>query len=247
MEKLFFDLEEKRWVLNSEPSKANILDIQKVEAFLEIFKSTDYFFFIISSTGQNRTACSNGVQGILGYFPNEVTLTFLLQKIHPDESQIVHHFLSVMHKFYTSSKGNDKAKYKTNFTCRVQSAHGRYKQVMFQFIPVPLDYEAEELFMLVCNDINELKTDLEHSLSFIHLYGGKSFQKISSTLTLTQSAPLSKRERQIISLLRKGNGVHDIANNLFISEATVRNHVKRIKNKTGVRSTLQLINSPHLF
>ena len=48
--------------------------------------------------------------------------------------------------------------------------------------------------------------------------------------------PLSERELQVLRLIAAGASNRDIADRLFISENTVKNHVRRILEKTGTRS-----------
>ena len=47
---------------------------------------------------------------------------------------------------------------------------------------------------------------------------------------------LSKREKEVIDLLILNNSTQDIANNLKISEKTVRNHISNVMQKLGVKS-----------
>ena len=46
---------------------------------------------------------------------------------------------------------------------------------------------------------------------------------------------LTKREREVFELLIKNNSTKDIANNLNISEKTVRNHISNVIQKLGVK------------
>ena len=47
---------------------------------------------------------------------------------------------------------------------------------------------------------------------------------------------LSKREKEVFDLLILNNSTQDIANNLKISEKTVRNHISIVMQKLGVKS-----------
>ena len=47
---------------------------------------------------------------------------------------------------------------------------------------------------------------------------------------------LSKREKEVFDLLILNNSTQDIANNLKISEKTVRNHISNVMRKLGVKS-----------
>ena len=50
---------------------------------------------------------------------------------------------------------------------------------------------------------------------------------------------LTKRERQVLALLGQGLSTKEIARQLTISEATVRNHIQNILNKLGLHSRLE--------
>ena len=46
---------------------------------------------------------------------------------------------------------------------------------------------------------------------------------------------LTKREREVFELLVKNKTTKDIANELMISEKTVRNHISNVMQKLGVK------------
>jgi DNA-binding NarL/FixJ family response regulator len=51
--------------------------------------------------------------------------------------------------------------------------------------------------------------------------------------------PLSDREREILRLISKGSTNREIAEALFITEGTVKNHVTNILSKLDVRDRTQ--------
>ena len=53
--------------------------------------------------------------------------------------------------------------------------------------------------------------------------------------------PLSRRELQIIPLLAEGLSNKEIADRIFLSEQTVKNHLHRIKNKTQATSRIGIV------
>ena len=56
------------------------------------------------------------------------------------------------------------------------------------------------------------------------------------------AAPTScKREREVVALVLRGNNVPAVARKLYISENTVRDHMKSIYRKAGVHSRQELI------
>lgn len=54
-------------------------------------------------------------------------------------------------------------------------------------------------------------------------------------------AEISRREREVLVLLAGGDRVIAIAEQLFISDHTVRNHLKSMFRKTGTSSQAELI------
>jgi PAS domain S-box-containing protein len=57
----------------------------------------------------------------------------------------------------------------------------------------------------------------------------------------TRSRRLTPRELEVISEIAMGRGRHEIANDLFISESTVKTHVRNSMRKVGARSQAQLV------
>ena len=53
--------------------------------------------------------------------------------------------------------------------------------------------------------------------------------------------PLTKREREILELVALGENTQTIAGRLYISPATVRNHLQHIFEKLGAHSRLQAV------
>lgn len=58
---------------------------------------------------------------------------------------------------------------------------------------------------------------------------------------------LSKREKEILRLLALGNSSTQIANELFIAEATVNTHRKKIKNKLSAETNYDLLQFAQAF
>ncbi len=71
------------------------------------------------------------------------------------------------------------------------------------------------------------------------------FSKISRPLKKVDSElmpePLSPREIEILKIVATGASNREIAEQLFISEGTVKNHLSSILNKLGVRDRMQAI------
>jgi non-specific serine/threonine protein kinase len=57
---------------------------------------------------------------------------------------------------------------------------------------------------------------------------------------LTDTGPLSRREREVVMLVATGMTNKEIGQRLFIAERTAEGHVERIRNKLGVRSRTEV-------
>lgn len=63
---------------------------------------------------------------------------------------------------------------------------------------------------------------------------------IEDTLESTQEY-FSKREKEVLQLLARGESTRDIARKLFITEKTVESHRKNLVEKAKVRNTVELV------
>ena len=63
----------------------------------------------------------------------------------------------------------------------------------------------------------------------------------AASLPGDRTQPLTTRETEILRLLAGGSGTEEIADRLFISVATVRNHIQNILRKLDVHSKLEAV------
>lgn len=80
--------------------------------------------------------------------------------------------------------------------------------------------------------------------------GGKLFAALRDLLRHSGSASLRRpeltgREIEILGLVGEGKTSKEIAEELFISENTVRNHVRNILDKLGMKSRFEAVNWAH--
>lgn len=58
---------------------------------------------------------------------------------------------------------------------------------------------------------------------------------------ISSALPLSQREKEVLRLLAAGKTAKNIAETLYISSATVRNHIQHILSKLGAHSRLEAL------
>jgi non-specific serine/threonine protein kinase len=61
-----------------------------------------------------------------------------------------------------------------------------------------------------------------------------------ASATALDAGPLSRREREVVTMVAAGMTNREIAQRLFIAERTAEGHVERIRNKLGVRSRTEV-------
>ncbi|MFZ0547468.1 MAG: response regulator transcription factor [Candidatus Promineifilaceae bacterium] len=74
---------------------------------------------------------------------------------------------------------------------------------------------------------------------FNRLSGGGRSRETATTERQPLAEPLSERELEILGVLAAGASNREIAQQLYITEGTVKNHVTNILGKLGVRDRMQ--------
>ncbi|MBP2412478.1 DNA-binding NarL/FixJ family response regulator [Arthrobacter stackebrandtii] len=77
------------------------------------------------------------------------------------------------------------------------------------------------------------------SVQDLFLHAARTYPQEVPDLSIL--APLSPRERDIFLLAAKGLANAEIAGSLFVSEATVKTHLRSVLDKFGLRTRLQLV------
>lgn len=240
MEKLIFDIAERRWKLKGRSDGQFPDQIQKFDTLLEMFK-TGNFFYLLHTPDTNQTRlCSKGVTDILAYDPGEVDLDFILDLIHPEDQAAVEEFEEAAAAFYQTVSVEERWNYKTRYNFRLKSKYGRFKQFLYQRVPYTMTTEAVQ-YLCAFTDIDSLKSDTDQHLSLVHLYGGESFINLRVNRKIEPLSELTRREREVVRKFTNGSNIESIAEDLHISAATVKNHLKRIRRKTGAKSNVHLV------
>ncbi len=101
------------------------------------------------------------------------------------------------------------------------------------------DFTEKDLFIL-----NQLKDHLSYRLykEYLITTGNTENQIfLPNKNLLTNKYDLTKREIEVLLLILKGLTNHDAADHLFISENTVKKHLKNIYKKLNVKNRIQLL------
>jgi DNA-binding CsgD family transcriptional regulator len=118
------------------------------------------------------------------------------------------------------------------------------KVITVQHQAIPLYFDEYKIPFIISNIFTDISflgvTKIPHAV-LINRYTDEVFQIEHDMLQLIKAEELfSTREREIIQLLVRGNNSRHIAQQLFISQETVRTHRKNILKKARINSTVEL-------
>ena len=98
--------------------------------------------------------------------------------------------------------------------------------------------------------VSAMNDVLEGGAAVSPAMGGKLFTSLRDLLrhngvSASRRPELTGREIEILSLVGEGKTSREIADELYISENTVRNHVRNILDKLGMKSRFEAVNWAH--
>lgn len=102
-------------------------------------------------------------------------------------------------------------------------------------------FKADGFLLKNCSS-NDLLNALDAVFNSTKFYLGKGVKNVvSETDGFVEKIKITRREKEIIAELLKGNNVPQIAENLFISAYTVETHKKNIFKKLDIHNSIDLV------
>lgn len=180
---------------------------------------------------------------------DSITFQDILDQIHPDDMAFVARAEATAFRLVREQIGIEKVtRYKVSYCFRFKVRDGSYRLFNHQAIILTTDDEGRMGKSLnVHTDISHLGAENNYRLSLIGMKGEPSYLNIEvdeSADTPKASVPVfSPREVSVIRLISRGLTSAEIAQELALSEFTVKNHRKRILKKAGCQNMGQLFGS----
>jgi DNA-binding CsgD family transcriptional regulator len=217
------------------------LDLQK--KLLNFFQVGDYWYYIFNLTTRKLDLVSEGITRVLGYQPSEVTIEFLMDKLHPDDRPWFLSFEVKTAEFLNSLPAEKLTKYKARYDLRFKKNTGDYMRVLCQVAIVQINENGAVIRSLgVHTDISHLKSEGIPVLSYIGMDGEPSYLDIDVKNNYLESTEiLTNREKDVLRLLIEGKLSKEISYILNISKNTVDNHRKNMLHKNNLNNTSELI------
>jgi DNA-binding CsgD family transcriptional regulator len=185
---------------------------------------------------------SSNCEQVVGYSSNDIYDLFpagLVAYAHEDDQRDIKECFSFLHNYL---KENSREKYfdlRLSFQFRLKHKNGNYLLVQDEKSSLKLK-NSTCVYYSILKDITE---ETPFTGVRLDIYKQDSSQeKLAEFRPSTHHVRLSKRETQLVSLIRKGLRTKEIADHLKISHHTVRNIRQRMFEKYNVNSSIELLN-----
>lgn len=196
------------------------------------------YLYVNFAPNSKTVFVSPQVTPVAGYLPEEYNYQKQVAVIHPQDQPIMMEAIKYAYgQLYHKAVKPFETSF--NFSYRLRHKNGHYLRVLRQGMPIKYSKDGFILFYVsVVTDISHLSNDKK-------VYAGRSGKGMEDydfhVDKFYKSKFLSKREIDILIMLREGLHSSEIGERLFISKHTVDTHRRNILKKLGVPSTVQLI------
>ena len=217
------------------------------------FAPGDSFYYVLNMHNLELEFVSKSVKNFAGISPAQVNMGDLLALALPSEVEALQLKEKVIKDFFLNFLSTDEImNYKVTYTYKMKDYKEKPRTILHQASVLSMGEDGffEHVFS-VHSDISHLNSCSCNRISFLHLQGGKSFSNIDVSAgcfdpeaTLSKEnykALFSKREKEIIARIAKGENATEIAKHLHISPHTVRTHKKNILQKSGCKNTTEMV------
>lgn len=180
---------------------------------------------------------------MLGYDVDEIISKghqFLDKKIHPDDYPVLMgNGISLIKLFYQFSI-DEKTNYKLINEFRILNSENVYKRVIEQHQVLELDASNNLWLTLSIIDLSPNQENYKGVNSqLLNFRTGKTLPFLEKDSTLL--VDLTKREKEILSMVKKGFLSKEISDKLSISIHTVNTHRQRVLKKLDVNSSIEAV------
>lgn len=187
---------------------------------------------------------SQNMPTILGHdkdlLESNTTIERLFRFVHPNDQSDLHKSIMYLHEFIESVAPDDHQNYRSVLHYRFRRSDGEYIYLHDEKATLNLHGQGNFYYGLYHNLDKEKKFNGVCLEIFEHKNGMK---KIAEYKPSSFANTLSKRERELVSLIKQGLSTKEIAWELHISHHTVRNIKSKLFEKYNVNSSIELLNA----
>ncbi|MBS4041040.1 MAG: PAS and helix-turn-helix domain-containing protein [Flavobacteriales bacterium] len=238
----------------SQKSKGSLTANKAIQNFdlskyLQVFCAIDTYFYLVTEVSSFKVIEVGGaVEQMVGYQREELLYKSyaLFLKFHT-----VRDILKSLkggtkyYKYLYQQPKKNRPFIKVNRTMNIICKNGQTKHALFQGIPILFDDEMKPIYILtIITDISSLQLIPTYTHYIIDASNEKQIKKIpihEEELQKDRSKIISKSERRVLELMIQGCTSKQIAERLFLSEHTIKNHRKSMLQKTNCKNSTELV------
>jgi PAS domain S-box-containing protein len=131
----------------------------------------------------------------------------------------------------------------SSFDVRVNTAGGKRRWVRVSVLVARTG--ATEALVHILHDVNaekQLQTATKEIVKLVHRLGAENIETGTEARAPEAPAPnLTAKERAVLEYLSRGMSTADMADELNVTTATIRNHVQHVLEKLGAHSRLEAV------
>ncbi len=239
----------KVWKTKNNIENPNIQEnvIEVVDQIATLFSTGLYYYFIFNFDTLKFEVIKGNIEKVLGIPPDKLDLEFFFNNLHPEDLEKYHEKEKVGFDFLINHiPTEDIPLYKVVYLLRLKHTNGTYRTILHQSktINVSKDGRVQHIFC-VHTDLTHLNTPMDHNISFISDSRPSYYAVETNPPYVFKESQFKSlftpRELEIIDKLSLGHNNPQIADQLYISEHTIKTHKRNILRKSGCKNTPQLI------
>ena len=185
---------------------------------------------------------SSNFGALLGYSPadyEKLGQSFFEGKIHPDDKVKLSHQGVSTFKLYNGLSREDKLNHKVISEYRMLNAQNKYVRLIEQYQVLELDKKGQLWLLIGFVDLSPNQEEYEGIKNqFLNFRTGNT---IALDLPSKAQYELTKREKEILKLVKDGLLSKEISNRLAISLHTVNTHRQRFLEKLGANNSFEAV------
>ncbi len=200
--------------------------------------------FLCSVANSNVQYISENCLQVFGYTARkmeDLTLESYSSNIHPDDQEAVINSIQRMLQLMKEIPYEQYHQYRYVINYRYRHASGKYFHMYDERLALR-NKDGKQLFITLYRDISEEKPFTQVKLEVSRLEKG-GYRVIEEYAPSQPHQPITRREKEILQLIQHGQSNKEIADRLYISEHTARNHRSNLFEKARAKNVIELLNN----
>jgi DNA-binding CsgD family transcriptional regulator len=187
---------------------------------------------------------SENCKEVFGYSSRQMCSMSLDEEyahVHPDDqsalSRIMQHLLHL-----TKTLSDDALwQHRIIINYRFRHANGHYFHLHDEKLALR-NKDGQYLYITLYKDISRERSFTQAKVEISKLEKG-TYRKVEEYIPASFRQPITRREKEILQLIQHGQSNKEIADRLYISEYTARNHRSNLFEKANARNVIELLNN----